>query len=409
MVGLLHLLNLMTPQSLRQSLLLPLALIALFVFTATTAFADCAHEVKPSGDAALQMLVLGDSIMWGQGLREEEKFSSRVKCWLEERTNREVKVHVEAHSGAVITTESEPRLRFTAASGEVNLPTPSVNEQLDHAIQFYKEDRSSPALILLNGCINDVGVKNLLAASTPLEDLRARAGRSCGQDMHSLLRRVRKNFSQSHVLVTSYYPIVSLQTDDNAFLRLLVKKLNNQRPEARRMSDKEMRARLIAISDEWYKTSTANLVEAVVKTNAQAASDSSPPKVTFVEIQFGPEHVFAAPDTLLWNFMFASTNLTGFRKVIVLLSFGTTAYKTNDHVRKSRIESCEQTFKKPKGLKEDKDQKNARQDLFLICRYASLGHPNQMGALIYTEAIKGQLQQLIDKAGWKQDSNHTPT
>jgi lysophospholipase L1-like esterase len=355
------------------------------------------------------MLVLGDSIMWGQGLREEEKFSSRVKCWLQERTNREVKVHVEAHSGAVISAESAARLGFTAANGEVNLPTPTVNEQLDHAIQFYREDRSSPALILLNGCINDVGVKSLLAASTPLDDLRARARKSCGEGMYGLLQRVRKSFSQSHVLVTSYYPIASLQTDDNAFLRLLVKKLNNQRPEARRMTDKEMRARLIAISDEWYRTSTASLMEAVAKTNAEAAPESSPPKVTFVEIQFGPEHVFAAPDTLLWNFMFASTNLTGFTRLIVLLSFGTAAYKTNDHVRQSRIKSCEQTFKKPKGIKEDKDQKNARQDLFLICRYASLGHPNQMGALIYTEAIKAQLQQIIDKAGWKQDSNRTPT
>jgi hypothetical protein len=28
-----------------------------------------------------------------------------------------------------------------------------------------------------------------------------------------------------------------------------------------------------------------------------------------------------------------------------------------------------------------------------------------MGALIYTEAIKGQLLRLIDKAGWKRDTN----
>jgi hypothetical protein len=399
----------MTPKSLHKSLLLPLGLIVFFSLTATSAIAGCPNDIKPSGAAPLQMLVLGDSIMWGQGLREEEKFSSRVKCWLQERTNREVEVHVEAHSGAVISAPPVAKLSFTAASGEVNLTTPTVNEQLDHAIEFYREDRSNPSLILMNGCINDVGVKNLLAASTPLDNLRAQVRKSCGEDMYELLRRVRKNFSQSYVLVTSYYPIVSLQTADNAFLRLMVKKLNNQRPEARQMTDKEMRARLIAISDEWYKTSTASLVEAVVKTNVEAASDSSPPKVTFVEIQFGPEHVFAAPDTLLWNFMFASTNLSGFRKVIVLLSFGTTAYKANDHVRESRIKSCEQTFKKPKGLKEDKDQKNARQDLFLICRYASLGHPSQMGALIYTEAIKGRLQQLIDKAGWKQDNNHTPT
>jgi lysophospholipase L1-like esterase len=399
----------MTTKPSHQALLLPLGLVVLFFLTATRAFADCANEVKPSSNEPLQMLVLGDSIMWGQGLREEEKFSSRVKCWLQERTNREVRVHVEAHSGAVISAEPAARLSFTTANGEVNLPTPTINEQLDHAIQFYKEDRSSPALILLNGCINDVGVKSLLAASTPLDDLRARARKSCGEDMYALLQRVRKSFSQSQVLVTSYYPIASPQTDDNAFLRLLVKKLNNQRPEARRMTDKEMRARLIAISDEWYKTSTASLMEAVAKTNAAAAPESSPPKVRFVEIQFGPEHVFAAPDTLLWNFMFASTNLTGFTRLIVLLSFGTAAYKTNDHVRGSRIKSCEQTFKKPKGIKEDKNQKNARQDLFLTCRYASLGHPNQMGALIYTEAIKAQLQQIIDKAGWKQDINHALT
>ena len=58
-------------------------------------------------------------------------------------------------------------------------------------------------------------------------------------------------------------------------------------------------------------------------------------------------------------------------------------------------------------LRKIRKQKEDREDLFLICRYASLGHPNNMGAMIYAEAIKGQLLQLIDKAGWKRDtSNH---
>ncbi|MCA1605169.1 MAG: SGNH/GDSL hydrolase family protein [Acidobacteria bacterium] len=399
----------MTIKPLPKVFLRPSALIVVFFLTASAAFATCPNGLPASDAAPLRMLVLGDSIMWGQGLREEEKISARVKCWLQEKTNREVKVHVEAHSGAVVSAASEARLNFTSGNGEVNLPTPSVNEQLDHAIQFYQTERSTPALILMNGCINDVGVRNLLAASTPLEDLRARAAKSCGEDMFALLQRVRTRFPQSHVLVTSYYPLVSPQTDNNAFLRLLVKKLNSLRPEATRMTDKEMRARLIAISDEWYKSSTASLMAAVARINDNATTDSSVSKVRFVEIQFGPEHVFAAPHTLLWNFMFASTNLSGFTKVIVLLSFGTAAYKTNDHVRQSRIKSCEQTFKKPKGVKEEKGAKNAREDRFLICRYASLGHPNHMGALIYTEAIKGQLRQVIDQAGWKKDLNHTQT
>jgi lysophospholipase L1-like esterase len=380
-----------------------LAILVLLVLAPRAALADCPNEGQMSVADPLHMLVIGDSIMWGQGLRDEEKFSTRVKCWLEEKTNREVKLHVEAHSGAVISGSALAQPTFTTSDGEVNLTSPTINEQLDHAIEFYKQNQATPSLILLNGCINDVGVKNLLAASTNFEDLRAQAQQSCGEKMQRLLLRVRNSFPQSQVVVAGYYPIVSVETADNAFLRLLVKKLNNQRPEARRMTDKEMRQRLVAISDEWYKTSTANLAAAVMKTN----SDTSSPKVRFAEIQFGPEHLFAAPETLLWTFLFASTRASGFAKVVVLLSFGTAAYKANDHVRESRIRSCEQAFKKPKGVKEDKKQKEDREDLFLICRYASLGHPNNMGALVYAEAIKAQLLQLIDKPGWKRDtSNH---
>ncbi len=377
-------------------------IVLLLLLTSTVAFGDC--PVNPSGGDPLQMLVIGDSIMWGQGLREDEKFSSRVKCWLQQKTEREVRLHMEAHSGAVISGAASAKPLFTSINGEVNMTSPTINDQLDHAVQFYQQNQTSPALILMNGCINDVGVKNLLAASTPLEDLREQARLNCGEKMLRLLGRVREGFPNAQVIVTGYYPIVSPQTADNAFLRLLVKKLNNQRAEARKMSDKEMRARLIAISDEWYKASTASLLEAVRKTNSAANSDS--PKVLFAEIQFGPEHVFAAPQTLLWTFLFASTNVSGFAKLVVLLSFGTAAYKANDHVRESRIKSCEETFRKPKATKETKKEKEDREDLFLICRYASLGHPNHMGALIYTEAIKGQLLQLIDRAGWKRDTNN---
>ena len=395
----------MKPERLNRVSLHISTLIALVLLTASAAFADCPNQVKPAGGDPLQMLVLGDSIMWGQGLKDEEKFSSRVKCWLQEQTNREVKVHVEAHSGAVISGSALAQPSFTTSDGEVNLTSPTINEQLDHAVQFYKQNQATPALILMNGCINDIGVKNLLAASTPLEDLRAQVRQNCGEKMQLLLQRVRNSFPQSQVVVTGYYPIVSLQTADNAFLRLLVKKLNNQRTEARSMTDKEMRQRLIMISDEWYKTSSASLAEAVMKTNGR---ESPSPKVAFAEIQFGPEHLFAAPETLLWTFLFASTKASGFAKVVVLLSFGTAAYKANDHVRESRIKSCEQTFKKPNG-KEDKKQKEDREDLFLICRYASLGHPNNTGAMVYTEAIKGQLLQLMDKAGWKRGIDRATT
>ena len=54
------------------------------------------------GDKPLHMLVLGDSILWGQGLKPEHKTWHHVKLWLEKNTGRRVVERIEAHSGAVI-------------------------------------------------------------------------------------------------------------------------------------------------------------------------------------------------------------------------------------------------------------------------------------------------------------------
>jgi lysophospholipase L1-like esterase len=386
---------------LTKTLLIIGVLIILFSLTAGRALAECPNDVKPSPENPMQMLVLGDSIMWGQGLKPEQKFSWRIKCWLEEKTGREVQTRVEAHSGAHLEGASQTSSRFKSDNGEVNLPFPSINEQLDNAVRFYGPTRSGVDLILVDGCINDVDVSNVLNAGVTSDWLRERISTSCGAGMHALLRRIAENFPNAQVIVTSYYRMISTNTDDNAFIRLIVKKLNSGSREAQRMTYEEMRARLITLSELWYKVSTASLGEAVAKVNKELGEKSLPARVEFVEIDFWPEHSFSASNTLLWNFMFGSTNLSGFRKIILALTLGTAAYKPNDDMRDSRIKSCNETYKAPKGVKEKEPEKNERKNRLLICRYASLGHPNQMGALVYAEAIKGKLQWLLDKAGWK--------
>lgn len=399
----------MTPKPRNNALLLAIGLTAFIFLTAGNAFADCPEPFKSSGEPPLQMLVLGDSILWGQGLKTEQKSWWRVKCWLQEKTGREVKEKIEAHSGALIAASSTTAPRFKSNDGEVNLPFPTIHEQLDHALEFYGPGRSNVDLVLVDGCINDVDVSNLLNATASPEWMRERIITRCGAGMHDLLRRVTDSFPGAEVIVTGYYRIISSKTDDNAFLRLLVKKINSEKPEARRMKDKEMRARLITLSELWYKVSTSSLSEAVAKVNAELEEKKFPPRVTFVEIEFWPEHSFSATETLLWNFMFGSTNLSGFVKILVILSLGRAAFKPNDSVREVRVRSCNETFKPPKDRKESKAEKRYRKDSLLICRYASLGHPNQMGALIYTEAIKGKLQWLIDKHGWKRGINRPLT
>lgn len=68
----------------------------------------------------LQMLILGDSVMWGQGLLDEEKFWFLTKKWLEKETGRTVVHRLEAHSGATIfclqRDGSFAQIKFDAAA-----------------------------------------------------------------------------------------------------------------------------------------------------------------------------------------------------------------------------------------------------------------------------------------------------
>src|SRR6266576_7029996 len=74
----------------------------------------------------LNMLVLGDSILWGEGLKTEHKSWYQVKTWLETNTGRVVIERIEAHSGAVVERGSADD-NLTVTNAEVNLALPTVN------------------------------------------------------------------------------------------------------------------------------------------------------------------------------------------------------------------------------------------------------------------------------------------
>jgi len=383
-----------TPRNKR--LLLIALLCALFFISAPSIYAQCSQTARPAGNDPLDMLVLGDSIMWGQGLKQERKFWWRIRCWLQEKTGREVKEKIEAHSGAAIETATNHRQLYSSNS-EVPSFTPTVNQQLDDARSYYP-DRSVVDLVLVNGCINDVDVQNLLNSATKLEPLEASIKEACGGRMQRLLRRAAHEFPNAHLIVTGYYNIFSDETDQNRFTRMLVKKLTSRSTDEEEMSDKEMQRRLVAISDLWYQVSTRSLLDAVNTVNAELPAQ---PRIHFAEVDFDAEHAFAATETLLWNFKFGSTNLSGLRKAIVIVTLGTAAYKPDDQMREMRSKSCKQINKQLKKKGESKREKEIRESSYMACRYASLGHPNQMGALVYTESIKAQLLGIIDTAGWR--------
>jgi lysophospholipase L1-like esterase len=341
------------------------------VLAAATVF--CQTSTDQQAGRPLNILVLGDSVLWGQGLKTEHKSWYYVKVWLEKATGRAVREKVEAHSGAIIDRSSAPE-KLTAPNPEVDVALPTLNEQLDNAERFYS-DPLGIDVVLVSGCANDVGTNNLLNA-TATEQIEELTKAKCGLLMEKLLRRITTSFPAARVIVTGYYPFFSEKTRNDFILKALVRRFFKFIPGTPASSSKELLERLTANSNAWYRASNNALSQAVQNVNSGLHRE----QVMFAKIEFSPEHSFAAPQSRLWQF-----NRSPFRMALVVLSFGKILLPSNDEVRKQRSASCREFFKRQPS--ETDAQKKEREQRRMLCRYAALGHPNQKGGLLYAEAI----------------------
>src|SRR5918995_7520419 len=111
-----------------QSFLLTLLALYLVAPAAQSQHSQSA-SVQRAVARPLNVLVLGDSLMWGQGLSPENKSWRHLEIWLAQQTGRPVTERSEAHSGAVIETADADATRI-ADDGEVNVAVPTLNRQL---------------------------------------------------------------------------------------------------------------------------------------------------------------------------------------------------------------------------------------------------------------------------------------
>jgi len=345
----------------------------------------------------VNLLVLGDSISWGQGLRDDHKASYLVKRWLEQQTGREVFQTMQAHSGAVIGTSegSTDKAGLDAAfslDGELSRGYPTINDQVDYAVRAF----GNPAhvdLVIVNGCINDVDSRRLLNAANTPDDIRAFAQEKCGLPVEALLTRIATTFPSAHLVIIGYYPILTEKTANDLFMRALAKRFYTPAPGDPKMNDKALRARLIAISREWHQTSAQMLSAAARKVDADLVAKGSHQRVLFADPAFRTENAFAAKETRLWGF-----DATWLRKMLVLLTLGRVNLRSNDELRSYRSDLCKKLLRKPE--RETPEQESNREDRLTRCRLAAVAHPNRKGAAMYADAIGQLLKPLIGEAGW---------
>jgi hypothetical protein len=236
-----------TTHCLRLKLVKGLVLLQLLVGLAESgspAFAQ-APATRP-----FNIITLGDSIIWGQGLPESMKFRTLVANWLQSQygTTRNVVIWTtHAHSGAKTgwglypaeTNGNDPDTWYSLHPssgygpgypypGEVPFGYPSISFQIGMTVNDLKQRGVDPGtvdLVLLDGCINDLSADNILNPSLVETNLlqgevangpnwvRTKTNELCVTHMGSLLPQVTGQFPNAIVIMTGYYPIVSGQTD----------------------------------------------------------------------------------------------------------------------------------------------------------------------------------------------------
>ena len=337
----------------------------------------------------LQMLVLGDSISWGQGLKSENKTWHHIKVWLQKSTSRTVVERIEARSGAVIERSSLIN-NLTSSNQEVNVGLPTLHDQIDNALQFYS-DSSQVDLVILSACANDVGTQTLLSASS-VGQIDEMVKAKCGAPMENLLLRTAKVFPSAYVIVTGYYPFFSEQTRNDFILRGLGRRFfRTQADSDLTMSKRELLESLTLNSKEWYDASNTQIAEAARKVNEEIGQE----RIAFAKIDFPGAYSFGAPQTRLWEF-----NRSFFRMALLFLSFGKVLLPSNDEVRRLRSAGCNELYEKSKT--EASKERRDRRALRLTCQYASLGHPNREGALLYADSITN----ILRSSGFVARSSH---
>jgi len=347
----------------------------------------------PTGPA-MGIVTLGDSIMWGQGLPEQDKFSTRVANWLQlELPNRRiVLVPTRAHSGAVSgfgkypseTKGADPDTFYAGRAGypypgEVPFSYPSISHQISMTLADLPKSgltKDSVGLVLLDSCINDVTVKNILNftdVSTNAEWV-AKITREIGvAHMASLLPQVLAAFPKAYVVITGYYEIVSDGTD----VLLLAKYLAPLEivlagtPGVDIAVDLASKKLLVERSKAFADTAKAGLAKIV----SDADRGMATPRVALAWPKFDEDNSYGGGETYLWKVaQYGGDEDHGWD-----FSHPQLAPATPQGVAYQRSHECRQS-----GMNSP------------LCRDASMGHPNILGAQAYTSAIIGQLLPLVE-------------
>jgi hypothetical protein len=309
----------------------------------------------PASADVFRIAVIGDSVMWGQGLHDLQKFSTKVRHHLQNNLGgREVSLENRAHSGAVIGFADPATTDESWAARNVNGEFPTGFPTIAYQAAKQVTNPESVDLLLMDGGINDVGIGRIMDPSTTVDWLRNLIGVTMRDRLPGLLDVVVPRFPKATILIMNYFPVTSDESNVEAVTGLLGFFLG---PIIGAQVYTDLRARQAERWRVFHDDSTAAMRQAAADANARFGTQ----RVRFVDSGFGPANAVGASSPWL---------------------YAPGEIDPVDYLRQAVCDSNEPDL-------------IARQS----CYRANTGHPNRFGAEAYAGAIIREISPLIP--GWK--------
>ncbi len=323
--------------------------------------------------ASPRILVIGDSVTWGQGLLPSEKMHVLLAQKLFAQNGVEPLVAHYARSGAKIGYDNGQPTQSTPSAPwewrEVPEPSPTLREQCDRAATDHPDKHWD--YIILCGGINDVGVETIFWPATTEATITGLCERYCNDAMSRLLDQLADEYVSVNpavkVIVLGYYSVLSEESHLPSEITKAVEALSHRAPTLLDvLKDEVSRSRgvspqnaLVSNSQTFYQASRSNLQAAVAAANTKTN--------TFLYV----DPAIAPPQAAFTNDEFI---------------FGLKGLGPEDDVASYREQYCKMLYRL--SVVKPSDAVNQ-----FVCDRASVGHPNRFGAARYADVIWAALQQ----------------
>jgi lysophospholipase L1-like esterase len=360
----------------RRSLLKTLALLLLAaVLSAPQSLFG--QEGKP-----FELLVVGDSLIWGQGLDEKDKFYSHTAEWLRKSLARNVNVKVKAHSGSTLKFHEKEAAKYARIGRdesflykpEINVGFPSIFKQIEIADDEYRNEGKAADLIMVTGGITDITTSEVLDPKGNDDELKRDIERHLRDDLYDVLALAAEKNPEAKIVVVGYFPVITEYSESGKLLNAWLEALSFPRflkfvpnnPLVRPLFFNKLRRRAIERSRLWFENSSASMAEAVAKINRKLGAE----RAFFVRSPLTEEHATEAPNTRLFR-------------------MGKGGY-VKDAKARERTRDCREAL--PKLKRESGIDYPVR-----LCEIAAIGHPDPTGSRMYADAIIERLAGVIKR------------